>query len=191
MLQLIRLQHGIPHKEYFQNPSQMPMAETVAQREQHASASALTHTRPLFRRIWTTAVLATLSLLFGFGAGTSLVTWAYLQGTFEAGTEEESEMMDEITELMNEYPVMDELLNDPEWEELPVTPRMVSGESGKGLNFVTGTLVGSKGIVQVVLFFLLHLALADRVATIENLFPPYHGGIDHDRLFWERRGRLA
>lgn len=186
MQQLIRLQHGIPHKEYFQNPSQMPLPENVAQTGQDSSASALAHTRTLFRRILTTTGLATLSLLFGLGGGTSLITWAYMQGTFEAGTEEENEMMDEITELMNEYAAMDELLNDPEWEELPVTPRMVSGESGKGLNFVTGTLVGSKGIIQVVLSIPLYLTHVDGMAITENLLSPYHGGVDRDCLLWER-----
>jgi hypothetical protein len=88
--------------------------------------------------------------LVGFGAGSTLITWAYLQGPFVAGSEEENDMLEEITEMMNDHPSMDVLLNDAEWEELPVAPRMLSGDAGKGLNFVTGTLTGSKGIVQVV-----------------------------------------
>lgn len=103
----------------------------------------------LTRRLWNATGLALWSLILGFGAGTSLITWAYLQGPFEAGSEEESEMLEEITEMMNEYPAMEALLNDPEWEEWPVPPRMVSGDAGKGLHFVTGTLTGSKGIIQV------------------------------------------
>ncbi len=58
-------------------------------------------------------------------------------------------MLEEITEMMNEYPIMEGLLNDPEWEEWSASPRMVSGDSGKGLQFVTGTLTGSKGVIQV------------------------------------------
>jgi hypothetical protein len=94
-------------------------------------------------------------LLVGFGTGSSLITWAYMQGTFEAGTEEEDEMLEEITNMMNEYPALEALLDDPEWEELPTAPRMVSGDAGKGWTFVTGTLTGSKGIIQVVLSLVL------------------------------------
>jgi hypothetical protein len=175
MLQLIRLQHGTPHKEYFQNPHQMPMPEAVAQTGQHAPTTAITEKAPLLRRIWTTAGLAVSSLLLGFGAGSSLITWAYLQGPFEAGTEEESEMMDEITEMMNEHPAMEGLLNDPEWEEWPVAPRVVSGDLGKGRTFVTGTLTGSKGIVQVVNFILRSI-----------LVPIMLTGLERQRIFFHR-----
>lgn len=105
----------------------------------------------LWRRLGTNTGIALWSILFGFGAGSSLITWAYLQGPFEAGTEEENAMLEEITEMMNEYPAMEVLLNDSEWEEWPVTPRIVSGDAGKGLTFITGTLPGSKGITQVTL----------------------------------------
>lgn len=60
-------------------------------------------------------------------------------------------MLEEIANMMNEYHAMNVLLNDPNWEELPEAPRMTSGDAGKGLNFVTGTLTGSKGIIQVAL----------------------------------------
>ena len=159
------------------------MPEAGVQTERHASATTFTEKAPLFNRIWRTAVLATWSLLLGFGAGSGLITWAYLLGPFEAGTEEENELMDEITEMMNEYPAMEGLLNDPEWEEWPVAPRMVSGDSGKGLTFVTGTLTGSKGIVQVVLFICAtSSARLTPMTMIEDILPPQDGGPDHDRL---------
>jgi hypothetical protein len=149
ILQLIRLQHGGPHKEYFQNPGQMPLPETNTHSGQHAPPPEFPREPSLLRRTWNTTGLILWSVLFGFGAGSSLITWAYLQGPFEEGTEEENDMLEEINDMMNEYPAMDGLLNDPEWEEWPVAPRMVAGDSGKGLNFVTGMLTGSKGIVQV------------------------------------------
>jgi hypothetical protein len=149
-LQLIRLQHGIPHKEYFQNPGQMPQSETRLRSGHSTLAPDFLQQKTLWRRLWDSTGLAALSTLVGFGAGSSLITWAYLQGPFEPGTAEEAEMLEEITEMMNEYPAMEALLNDPEWEELPLAPRMVSGDAGKGLTFVTGTLTGSKGILQVI-----------------------------------------
>jgi hypothetical protein len=91
-----------------------------------------------------------LSILLGLGAGSSLITWAYLQGPFQSGTAEETEMLEEITEMINEHPATEVALNGADWEELPLVPRMVAGDAGKGLTFVTGTLTGSKGIVQVI-----------------------------------------
>jgi hypothetical protein len=130
----------------------MPLPETNVHQGQYAPPPPSPQSgqrRPLWRRISHGVGLSFWSLLFGFGAGGTLITWAYLQGPFEAGTEEENEMLDEITEMMNEYPAMSGMLEDPEWEEWPVAPRMVAGEGGKGLHFVSGTLSGSKGIVQV------------------------------------------
>jgi hypothetical protein len=149
-LLLIRLQHPWPHKEYFQNPGQMPLPDSVTHSSGSPSAPDFLHKSSALRRVLNIAGLGLWSLLFGFGAGSTLITWAYLQGPFAAGSEEENEMLEEITEMMNDHPSMDVLLNDSDWEELPVAPRMVSGDAGKGLSFVTGTLTGSKGILQVV-----------------------------------------
>lgn len=128
----------------------MPVPETGIQASQHVPPADILNKPPLLRRIWRTAGLSIWSALLGFVAGSSLVTWAYLQGPFEAGTEEENDMLEEITNMINDYPAMEGLLNDPEWEEWPVASRMVSGDSGKGLALVSGTLTGSKGIIQVV-----------------------------------------
>ena len=130
----------------------MPQPETGTRSYPFNVAPDFPAETTLRRRFWNATGLVLWSLLFGFGAGTGLNTWAYLQGPSEAGSEGESEMLEEITEMMNEYPAMEVLLNDPEWEEWPVPPRMVSGDAGKGLHFVTGTLTGSKGITQVSLF---------------------------------------
>lgn len=144
-----RLQHGGPHKEYFQNPGQMPQQEIGTSSDQYALVSDFPQQKSFLRRSWETAGLGLWSLLLGFGAGSCLITWVYLHGTFDAGTEEENEMLEDITDTINEHPAMELLLNDPGWEELPAAPRMMSGDSGKGLNFITGTLTGSKGIAQV------------------------------------------
>jgi hypothetical protein len=149
-LLLIRLQHAGPHKEYFQNLDQMPLPESGTHASKSPAAPDFLHKTSASRRLLNTAGLGLWSLLVGFGAGSTLITWAYLQGPFAAGSEEENDMLEEITEMLNDHPSMDVLLNDAEWEELPVAPRMLSGDAGKGLSFVTGTLTGSKGIVQVV-----------------------------------------
>jgi hypothetical protein len=146
----VRLQHGVSHEEYFQN-GQMPKPETHTSPSRSNVGREGSHESSLWRRIWSSTGVGVWFFIFGFGAGTSLITWAYLQGPFEAGSEEENDMLEEITDMMNEHPVMEVLLTDPEWEEWPSTPRMVSGDAGKGLNFVTGTLTGSKGIIQVFL----------------------------------------
>jgi len=127
----------------------MPQSESSLQSDRIDPAPDFPQQKTLRRRLWDATGLAALSLLLGFGAGTSLITWAYLQGPFEPGTAEETEMLEEITEMMNEYPAMEVLLNDPDLEELPLVPRMVAGDGGKGLTFVTGALTGSKGISQV------------------------------------------
>ena len=149
ILQPIRLQHGGPHKEYFQNPRQMPLPETDTLSNRLTHPGDFPRKSTLMRRLWNSAGLALWSLLFGISAGSSLITWAYLQGPFEAGTDEEKDMLEEITSMINDHPATEGLLNDPEWEEIPVAPRVVSGDAGKGLSFVTGTLSGSKGIRQV------------------------------------------
>jgi hypothetical protein len=148
-LHLIRLQHGSPHKEYFQHPGRMPQSEPSLRSDRVTPAPDFPQQKTLWTRLWDATGLAALSFLFGFGAGSSLITWAYLQGPFEPGTSEETEMLEEITEMMNVCPAMEEIINDPDWEELPLVPRMVAGDAGKGLTFVTGTLTGSKGILQV------------------------------------------
>ena len=186
MLQLVRLQHAVPHKEYFQNPSRMPTPEPVLQTGQSLAASVFPQRRSFLRRIWNTVGLVAWSVLLGLGAGTSLITWAYLQGPFEAGTEDDTAMLEEITEMMNEYPVMDGLLDDPNWEELTVAPRMVSGEAGKGLNFVTGTLTGSKGIVQVDLLSSSKSMPPDPFVMTENILPSHFRNSHHDHIFRQR-----
>lgn len=147
--QFIRLQHDGPHKEYFQNPSRMPLPETPTLPRRGDPLHDFPQQRSLLKRILGNTALALWFLLFGYGVGISLTTSLYLQGPFEAGTEEESDMLDRISGRMNEYSAMDALLNDPAWEEQPMAPSMVSGNSGNGRNLVTGTLTGSKGIVQV------------------------------------------
>lgn len=187
LLQPIRLQHVVPHKEYFQNPGQMPNPEPVLQLGQSIPTPFVPPRRPLLRQIWNSVGLAAWSVLFGFGAGTGLITWAYLQDPFEPGSEDDVNMLEEITELMNEYPIMEGLIDDPEWEELTVAPRMVSGELGKGLNFVTGTLVGSRGIVQVGLLSSSSSMHPDRLAMTEDILPPRFRTSHHDRIFRQRR----
>jgi hypothetical protein len=149
-LQLFRLQHGGPHKEYFQNPGQMPPSEPSLRSDRISPAPDFLHQKTLRKRLWDATGLAALSILLGLGAGSSLITWAYLQGPFQPGTAEETEMLEEITEMINEHPATEVALNGADWEELPLVPRMVAGDAGKGLTFVTGTLTGSKGIVQVI-----------------------------------------
>ncbi|ERF68211.1 hypothetical protein EPUS_05292 [Endocarpon pusillum Z07020] len=158
----------------------MPQSETGTRSYPFNVAPNFPTETTLGRNLWNATGLALCSLLFGFGAGTGLITWAYLQGPFEAGSEEESEMLEEITEMMNEYPAMEVLLNDPGWEEWPVPPRMVSGDAGKGLHFVTGTLTGSKGIIQRI-FFHRNLGMLTMIVYFGNGIEGWpdvvHGGI--------------
>lgn len=158
----------------------MPQPETATRSYPFNAAPDFPTQTPLTWRLWNATGLALWSLLFGFGVGTGVVTWAYLQGPFAAGSEEEREMLEEITEMMNEYPAMEVLLNDPEWEEWPVPPRMVSGDAGKGLHFVTGTLTGSKGIIQRI-FFHRNLGMLTMIVYFGNGIEGWpdvvHGGI--------------
>lgn len=161
--QFLRRQHGYPHKEYFQNsdhsPTRLSESGQPPLRPPHRGRYTAVPrpapnftTRPrssLLERIRSASTIGIISLLLGLGAGNGLVSWGYLQGPFESGSEEEIAMMDDITEIMNGSASLDALQNDPAWEEWQCPSRMVSGAGGRGLHFVAGSLDGSKGIVQV------------------------------------------
>jgi hypothetical protein len=162
--QILRRQYGYPHKEYFQDPDNFPPTSSgngrsplppPPHRGRYTAAPtpapnfATPRGSSLLARIRSASIIGIVSLLLGLAAGNGLVSWGYLYPPFEPGSEEENAMMDQITEMMNESALLNSLQNDPAWEEWPNSSHMVSGDGGKGLHFVTGSLDGSKGIVQV------------------------------------------
>lgn len=114
---LIRYQHDLPHKEYFQNPGQTPLPDATA----YDTPPAFPSSPSYFRRGLRSIAWATLFGTLGLVGGISLLTWDYLQPPFEPGSEEDQEMVEEVEEMMDTHPLV-QGLREGGWEEKKYKP---------------------------------------------------------------------
>lgn len=143
-----RLQHGGPHKEYFQNPSQLPAAALP----QYALPPQPTFpTQPsILSRLFRSTIWATLFGVLGVVAGTGAITWEYIQPQFELGSEEELEMLEEIKEMMSTHPLLDALAQDANWKEQAMYMEDRDWDRDRDFHFLSRkTLKGANGISMV------------------------------------------
>lgn len=109
---LLRYQHDLPHKEYFQNPGQTPLPDATP----YAPPPAFPSPPSYFRRGLRSVTWATLFGTLGFAGGVGLLTWDYLQPPFELGSEEDQEMLEEIEAMMDNHPLI-QGLREEGWTE--------------------------------------------------------------------------
>lgn len=145
---ILRFQHSNygPHKEYFQTPGQSPLPDTTPydpkvpiQTVVNKSGPSRT-TRALRSVFW-----AFLFTWLGVAAGTTLITWEYLQPPFEPGSQEEQELYAEIVETLDTHPLVDQLRNENWIEENFYTSRQHGGFD-TGMNLVHEKLTGTQGL---------------------------------------------
>ncbi|KAJ9658497.1 hypothetical protein H2198_003649 [Neophaeococcomyces mojaviensis] len=138
-----------PHKEYFQHPSQFPIngIPTTTQPAQPVISQHSTNVPPLktpepsrIRRAIQASFLTTVFLILGYSVGAAVVTWEYLQPPYEAGSEEYQELLEDIEDLIETCPLVEEL-REQGWIEESVRP--VSGQSQ---HLVHNALSGTQGI---------------------------------------------
>ena len=126
---LRRYQHDLPHKEYFQNPGQIPLPDATPYSAPPAFPSPPSYVHRAFRSI----VWATLFGTLGLASGISLLTWDYLQPPFEPGSEEDQEMVDEIETMMDSHPLV-QGLREAGWQE-----KMYKHSQNRLLQALSGT----------------------------------------------------
>ncbi|EXJ79814.1 hypothetical protein A1O3_08099 [Capronia epimyces CBS 606.96] len=143
--------HG-PHKEYFQTPGQMPTPDTTPYTGPYTppsppSPTVLPSPGPsLLRRATRSVLWATLFGITGLAAGTALITWEYLQPTFEPGSVEDEELTAEIGDTLESHPLV-EALRDEGWVEESYYAGKINGP-GRGQHLVAETLTGTRGIMM-------------------------------------------
>ena len=106
--------------------------------------------RSLFMRFTRSVSWALLFSILGVGAGTGLITWEYLQTPFEAGSEMEQELLDEITEAVELHPLVDSL-RQANWIEdnyYAAHPRLAGELGTEGMHLVAEKLQGTQGITM-------------------------------------------
>jgi hypothetical protein len=146
-------QHG-PHKEYFQNPGQMPVPDTTPYNHGQPYIPKIEPTPPtpgagdrsLFARFLRSLTWGLLFSLLGAAAGTGLITWEYLQPPFEPGSEEESELLEEIYAVLETHPLVDSL-RQANWIENSHYINFRPDLSGPtSMHFVSENLQGTQGM---------------------------------------------
>jgi hypothetical protein len=143
-----RFQHGGPHKEYFQNPSQFPAA-SVPQYTPPPQPTFPAQPSTL-RRLGRSAFWAVSFGLLGVIAGTAAITYEYLQPLFEVGTEEELEELEGIKEIMSSHPLLGALGQEENWKEQAMYMEDRDWDQEKDFHFLSRkTLKGANGISMV------------------------------------------
>ncbi len=156
--------HG-PHKEYFQNPGQMPppdmtglnsqpvqLPQHLQQRQQphfHIPQQAPPPPPPGPSRLVRASRSVLWAILFGtlgLAAGTGLITWEYMQPAFPKGSEEDLDLLDEIEDMLDTSLLVETLREDGWVEESYYTGRMNGLARGK--HFVAEQLQGTQGITM-------------------------------------------
>lgn len=112
--------HG-PHKEYFQDPARFPTAAEIAGTPIRQDVPILPATEPTTRptrpqigpsrivRFLRGTSLSVVFLSFGVVIGTSVVTWDYIQPPFPPGSDEEQDLMDDISDVIASHPLTNDL----------------------------------------------------------------------------------
>lgn len=146
-----RAQHNFqgPHKEYFQTPSQNPLPDTTPYAHPEPPVPPATDSpsiipgRSLLSRAGRSLFWATFFGVSGLVAGTALITWEYLQPSFEPGSEEEADLYEEILETLDTSPLVEGLKED-EWIEETFYSGRLGGAAG--VHLVKEKLTGTQGI---------------------------------------------
>ncbi|KAK5093167.1 hypothetical protein LTR70_004897 [Exophiala xenobiotica] len=152
----LRLQHDShgPHKEYFQHPSQYPTnlqpapntpssyvpQPTIAQATAQADGPS-----PIRRGLRNAGLILVFSLL-GYATGAAVITWEYVQPPYERGSEEYTELQEEVDEILEEAPIC-EHLRGRKWIEGPIVRASPPGTTvPRGdQHLVNDTLSGVQG----------------------------------------------
>jgi hypothetical protein len=83
-------------------------------------------------------------------AGTTAITYEYLQPLFDVGTEEELEELEGIKEIMSSHPLLDALGQDENWKEQAMHMEDRDWDQEKDFHFLSRkTLKGANGISMV------------------------------------------
>jgi len=165
----MRTQHDNygPHKEYFQNPSQIPLPDTTPVTQPQAFANAQPQAfvaqppnpRPQPSKIIRALRSVLWTILFGslgVAGGTGLITWEYMQPPFAPGSEDEHELLHDIEHTLDTHSLV-ESLREEGWQE----QNWYAGKAHKpfwmsddhqhrmGLSLVDEKLVGIQGMSLV------------------------------------------
>lgn len=136
--------HG-PHKEYFQNPGQTPLPDTTPYAQPIVQQQVVKAGPSLFARAFRSVFWAVLFTSIGVIAGTSIITWEYMQPPFEPGSPEEEELYEEIIETLQTHPLVEDLRKE-NWIEENFYITRSHGEMQNGLNLVHERLTGTQGM---------------------------------------------
>lgn len=146
--QLARFQHGGPHKEYFQNPSQFPAEAVPPYRP--PSQPTFPKEPSILRRVTRSTFWGISFGLLGVLAGAAAITYEYLQPLFEVGSEEELEELEGIKEIMSLHPLLNALGEDENWKEQAMYMEDRDWDQDKDFHFLSRkTLKGANGISMV------------------------------------------
>lgn len=166
----IRLQHDHPHKEYFQdpvNPSNLDFHPP--ERIYHPPQSPHPPTRisrPILRIVRSSIWIGVCSFA-GLISGGLLASWVYINEPFPPGSEDDTELLDEIEESFETHPTLMNLRSDPDWVEVVGMP---SVDKNLKKNIMFQSLNGSRGI-QTKVFF-------NAKRKMVNTFVCFGGGVE-------------
>ncbi|KAL9625040.1 MAG: hypothetical protein Q9160_000769 [Pyrenula sp. 1 TL-2023] len=173
----LRLQRNSTHKEYFQDPQNIPARQPfqssppVAPRSSAANASQSspfpTQPNVTFSRVArSTAWVLTSALLGVFSAGL-LLSWAYVNEPFAPGSDADTAMLEEIEDLFETNNALMNLRASPDWVELVSMPSL---DKNLKKDMMFQSLNGSRGI-QTKTFF-------NSKRKLINIFVCFGGGVE-------------
>ena len=97
-------------------------------------------------RVLRSLLWATVFTALGLAAGTTLITWEYLQPPFEPGSQEAQELYDEVLETLDTHPLIEQLHTE-KWIEENFYASRPHGGLNTGMNLVQEKLVGTQGLM--------------------------------------------
>lgn len=145
------------HKEYFQNPSQFPtnfrpdrLPKDLLSPDPTITASSTDGPQPSpIRRAVRASLIVSICLILGVLTGTAVVTWDYIQPPFATDSEEHKELQEDIDDLLDTAPIVQDLRDNGWFEEASMGsgPKpTISGAGGRHL--VEDTLTGPQGLTM-------------------------------------------
>lgn len=173
----VRLQHNSTHKEYFQDPQNIPARQSIRSSSPvvprssaaNASQSAPFPTQPNFtfsRLARSTAWVVTSTLLGVVSAGL-LISFAYVNEPFTPGSDADTAMLEEIEDLFETNDALMNLRASPDWVELVHMPSL---DKNLKKDMMFQSLNGSRGI-QTKTFF-------NSKRKLINMFVCFGGGVE-------------
>lgn len=87
--------------------------------------------------------------MLGYTAGAAIITWEYMQPPYERGSEEYTEMQEEIDEILEDAPICEQLRRD-NWFEYPITRSTAPANASQRehQHLVNDTLSGVQGFTM-------------------------------------------